>query len=58
MHHFKPSTARALTDRELDAIAGGSSGATADIEQVLNIGSQSSGAGAGKIKFNEFSVTR
>jgi hypothetical protein len=28
-----------------------------DIEQVLNIGSQSSGAGAGKITFNPFSIT-
>ena len=29
-----------------------------DVEQVLNIGSQSSGAGAGKITFNPFSITR
>jgi type VI protein secretion system component Hcp len=29
-----------------------------DIEQVLNIGSQSTGAGAGKITFNAFSITR
>ena len=29
-----------------------------DVEQVLNIGSQSSGAGAGKIAFNPFSITR
>ncbi len=29
-----------------------------DIEQVLNIGSQSSGVGAGKVKFNAFSITR
>lgn len=29
-----------------------------DIEQVLNIGSQSSGAGAGKITFNAFSFSR
>jgi type VI secretion system secreted protein Hcp len=29
-----------------------------DIEQVLNIGSASSGAGAGKITFNPFSITR
>ena len=29
-----------------------------DIEQTLNIGSQSSGAGAGKVKFNPFSITR
>jgi type VI secretion system secreted protein Hcp len=29
-----------------------------DIEQTLNIGSQSSGAGAGRITFNPFSITR
>jgi type VI secretion system secreted protein Hcp len=29
-----------------------------DIEQQLNIGSQSSGAGAGKVTFNPFSITR
>ena len=29
-----------------------------DVEQTLNIGSQSTGAGAGKINFNPFSVTR
>ena len=29
-----------------------------DVEQVLNIGSQSTGAGAGKITFNPFSITR
>ena len=29
-----------------------------NVEQTLNIGSQSSGPGAGKIKFNEFSITR
>jgi type VI protein secretion system component Hcp len=29
-----------------------------DIEQALNIGSQSTGAGAGKITFNPFSITR
>lgn len=29
-----------------------------DVEQVLNIGSQSSGSGAGKITFNAFSITR
>ncbi len=29
-----------------------------DVEQVLNIGSQSKGAGAGKITFNPFSITR
>src|ERR1051326_3652243 len=29
-----------------------------DIEQVLSIGSQSAGAGAGKVTFNPFSITR
>src|SRR6195952_5595768 len=29
-----------------------------DVEQVLNIGSQSSGAGAGKITFNPFTITK
>src|ERR1700759_4147058 len=29
-----------------------------DIEQVLNIGSQSTGAGAGKVTFNPFSIDR
>jgi type VI secretion system secreted protein Hcp len=29
-----------------------------DVEQVLNIGSQSSGAGAGKITFNPYQITR
>jgi hypothetical protein len=29
-----------------------------DIEQTLNIGSQSTGAGAGKARFNPFSITR
>jgi len=29
-----------------------------DIEQVLNIGSQSTGSGAGKVTFNPFSITR
>ena len=29
-----------------------------DIEQQLNIGSQSTGAGAGKVTFNPFSITR
>src|SRR3974377_2069083 len=29
-----------------------------DLEQTLNIGSQASGAGAGKITFNPFTITR
>ncbi len=31
---------------------------TFDIEQILNIGSQTSGIGSGKITFNPFSITR
>jgi hypothetical protein len=38
---------RELTDHELDTGAGG-------IEQTLNIGSQGTGAGAGKVTFNPF----
>jgi bacteriocin-like protein len=40
--------AEELSQEELAKISGG------DNEQVLSIGSQSSGAGAGKIKFNPF----
>jgi type VI secretion system secreted protein Hcp len=29
-----------------------------DIEQTLSIGSHSSGAGAGKVRFNPFSITK
>jgi hypothetical protein len=44
-----------LSTDELNDVSGGYS---FDIEQVLNIGSQSGGAGAGKVTFNPFSVTR
>jgi hypothetical protein len=47
-----------LSVRDLDTVAGGGSAVTFDIEQVLTIGSHSNGAGAGKIKFNPFSITR
>ena len=47
----------AMSGNELDSVVGGGS-AAADIEQVLNIGSQSSGAGAGKVTFNPFSIIR
>jgi hypothetical protein len=40
-----------LSQEELAKASGG-------IEQVLNIGSQSGGAGAGKVTFNPFSITR
>ena len=43
-----------LTLNELDQVSGGSF----DIEQTLTIGSQSTGAGAGKVTFNPFSITR
>jgi hypothetical protein len=36
-----------LDERQLDGVAGG-------VEQTRNIGSQSSGAGAGKVAFNPF----
>lgn len=34
------------------------SSCNSDIEQTLNIGSQSTGAGAGKITFNPFKITK
>ena len=51
-----------LSIERLDQISGGApskqlfevSDYSFDIEQVLNIGSQSSGAGAGKVTFNPF----
>jgi bacteriocin-like protein len=43
-----------ISDNELDKVVGGAAKVAFDIEQVLNIGSQSSGAGAGKITFNPF----
>jgi type VI secretion system secreted protein Hcp len=45
------STPKAPTLFEIDDFSFG-------IEQTLNIGSQSTGAGAGKITFNPFSITR
>ena len=53
-----PSTESEISDKELDKIVGGAEEAKFDVEQVLNIGSQSSGAGAGKVTFNPFSITR
>ena len=52
----KTNLQRELTEDELNTVAGGTD--SFDIEQVLNIGSQTSGAGAGKITFNPFSITR
>jgi hypothetical protein len=47
-----------LSVRDIDTMAGGGSSVTFGIEQVPTIGSQSSGAGAGKVKFNPFAITR
>ena len=53
-----------LNDSDLALVSGGTTVMppdvvlSFDIEQVLNIGSQSSGAGAGKVTFNPFSNTR
>ncbi len=47
-----------LSNQDLDTVAAGGSAVAFDIEQVLNIGSQSGGAGAGKVTFNPFSITR
>jgi hypothetical protein len=44
-----------LSSHDLEKVSGGSA---FDIEQTLNIGSQSTGAGAGKVTFNPFSITR
>ncbi len=49
-----PTTPSEISDKELDKVTGGAAKATIDIEQVHNIGSQTSGAGAGKIVFNPF----
>ena len=54
----KTAGPRELTDRELATILGCGSTPHFDIESILSIGSQSSGAGAGKITFNPFSITR
>jgi hypothetical protein len=51
----------ALSDQQLDRVSGGSPLNPQDLHQAettLNIGSQSSGAGAGKVTFNPFSITR
>ena len=44
-----------LSEQDLNKVSGGE---FFDLEQVLNIGSQSTGTGAGKIAFNPFSITR
>jgi hypothetical protein len=54
----KAATPRELTACELNFVVGGLTEPAFDIEKVLNIGSQSSGSGAGKVTFNPFSITR
>ena len=49
-HDKLKSTERELAEADLDKVNGGSF----DIEQTLSIGSQSTGAGAGKVTFNPF----
>ena len=46
----RPEATVELTNEQLDTVTGGSF----DIEQTLKIGSQSTGAGAGKVTFNPF----
>jgi type VI secretion system secreted protein Hcp len=55
-HHTEPlmNTPSALTQGKIFAVEDFSF----DIEQTLNIGSSGSGAGAGKVTFNPFSITR
>jgi hypothetical protein len=48
------SSIEEISNKDLDRVVGGAATVTFDIEQVLNIGSQSKGAGAGKITFNPF----
>jgi hypothetical protein len=45
-----------MSDESLETVTGGSVGAQNVTE--ASIGSQSSGAGAGKVTFNPFSITR
>ena len=49
-----------LRDTELALVTGGLTPTPMpffDIEQILSIGSQSTGAGAGRVAFNPFSIT-
>ena len=54
-----------LTENQLDTVSGGSGPRAFEIkdfsfgiENPTTIGSATGGAGAGKIKFNEFSITK
>ena len=54
-----PQSQDELSEHDLDQASGGAGESFSfDIEQTLNIGSQSTGAGAGKVTFNPFSITR
>jgi hypothetical protein len=50
------NTAAELDDTHLDEVAGGLPAVQAPASHTLGIGSQSTGAGAGKITFNPFSI--
>ena len=63
MNRYIGEQVRELTDGEIAHVSGGAPGGlfevedySFDIEQTLSIGSQSSGAGAGKVTFNPFKI--
>jgi type VI protein secretion system component Hcp len=50
-----------LSEAQLDQVSGGTGPGGQQLQQTeptLSIGSQSTGAGAGKVTFNPFSITR
>ena len=47
-----------LTENQLDTVSGGSGPRAFGIENPTTIGSATGGAGAGKIKFNEFTIKK
>jgi type VI protein secretion system component Hcp len=50
-----------LSEAQLDQVSGGTTPGGQQLQQTeptLSIGSQSTGAGAGKVTFNPFSITR
>jgi type VI protein secretion system component Hcp len=54
MKQIEKNEVQELNDAQLDQVTGGDG----KIETQLSLGSQSSGAGAGKVAFNPFSITR
>jgi tellurite resistance protein len=57
----QPVTAKTgeVSEAELERVVGGEiSDFSFDVEQNTNIGSQSSGVGAGKVTFNPYSITK